>query len=1029
MQPVNPSIQKCIHIFISSTFRDMQGERDELVKYVFPKLTDLCSLKNIKLVELELRWGITAEESSGGKALSICLDEIDRCRPFFIGILGERYGWVQDSIPAFIVTQYPFLSTMEGKSISEIEITYGAFTKIDPPPHAFFYFRDPSYLECLPPGSIISDFQSENPLSAIKMKNLKNKIRNSPYKIRENYQNTREFGDLVLVDLLNLINQLHPEEIELSDELIEEQQQEAYARKLRASYIVQSDYWKTLGDFIESQDSLLIISGESGAGKSTLIANWTEEYQKKNPDVTLITHYVDSTSSSTDYYGMLRRILRLINAKFDLQIEIPKQSGDLRNVFANALHMVSNKGKLVLVIDSIDLLSDPVASGDLAWLPPTIPGNMNVILSTVPGEMVEKLQSTGYKILKLRPFREDECRSLILSYLSIYSKHLSEDQIQQILKAPKIMNPLFLYSLLQELRLYGDFDTLMDWLRSLLESVTVSSLYDKILSRYEKDYNHVRPNLVQDTFSLIRCSRKGLSESELLELLGTASPVPPDEWAHLSIALDAMLVDQSGLFNIFHTFLQKAIEKRYLKNPEDRILAHKKLATYWATQKSSLRKRLEYPWNLVQSKNYDQLTTELIHLDFFVDLYTHQKEDVFTFWNLIESNSDHRKEKEYKSIVMHSHDYPEESLVLLSEFFVQTGLVDYAFQLCEDIEKRCGLKNNQICLISALNIKADILKSKGNLQEAMKIYERTEELCLETGNKKDAVISINSEACILYNLGKWDEAFVLHQQAYQIAKESGDQKGLSESINNQAIVLENWGKLQEAWDLHKESEAISREIHDLIGLSVSLNHQARILQSWNKMEEALSLYKETYSIAKDLGDLFNMALSLNNQATLYSADGKQKEAWSLYQEAESIFRKLDDQIQLSSVLVNQGALLRKWGRLEEAWDLYKEAEQIFRKIDNPLKLSICLNNEAYILNEWGSWQDALILYREAESLFRNLDYKKGIATTLSHQGKILCLNNDKTKGITFLKEALTIAVENGFIQIEQQIQETLNQQI
>jgi hypothetical protein len=29
------------------------------------------------------------------KVLPICQDEIERSRPYFIGMLGERYGWIQ----------------------------------------------------------------------------------------------------------------------------------------------------------------------------------------------------------------------------------------------------------------------------------------------------------------------------------------------------------------------------------------------------------------------------------------------------------------------------------------------------------------------------------------------------------------------------------------------------------------------------------------------------------------------------------------------------------------------------------------------------------------------------------------------------------------------------------------------------------------------------------------------------------------------------------------------------------------------
>ncbi len=85
---------KTIRIFISSTFKDMHTERDHLVRFIFPELKEICRRHHVELVDIDLRWGVTEEEAHSGKVLDICLDEIDTCRPFFLGLLGHRYGWV-----------------------------------------------------------------------------------------------------------------------------------------------------------------------------------------------------------------------------------------------------------------------------------------------------------------------------------------------------------------------------------------------------------------------------------------------------------------------------------------------------------------------------------------------------------------------------------------------------------------------------------------------------------------------------------------------------------------------------------------------------------------------------------------------------------------------------------------------------------------------------------------------------------------------------------------------------------------------
>ena len=46
---------KTVRVFISSTFRDMQAERDHLVRFVFPRLREQLLPRRIHLVDVDLR--------------------------------------------------------------------------------------------------------------------------------------------------------------------------------------------------------------------------------------------------------------------------------------------------------------------------------------------------------------------------------------------------------------------------------------------------------------------------------------------------------------------------------------------------------------------------------------------------------------------------------------------------------------------------------------------------------------------------------------------------------------------------------------------------------------------------------------------------------------------------------------------------------------------------------------------------------------------------------------------------------------
>src|SRR5262245_54629229 len=90
MDPGTRDQEKTVRVFVSSTFRDMHAERDVLDRVVFPELRSRCRQRGADFIGVDLRWGVTEEEAETEGALALCLREIERCRPFFVCMLGER---------------------------------------------------------------------------------------------------------------------------------------------------------------------------------------------------------------------------------------------------------------------------------------------------------------------------------------------------------------------------------------------------------------------------------------------------------------------------------------------------------------------------------------------------------------------------------------------------------------------------------------------------------------------------------------------------------------------------------------------------------------------------------------------------------------------------------------------------------------------------------------------------------------------------------------------------------------------------
>lgn len=174
-------------VFISSTFRDMHSERDYLVKVVFPALRERLEPHRIHLVDIDLRWGITEQQAENDEVLDLCLDQIDECRPLFVGLLGERYGWVPGGLPDSD-SKHGWTQQHTGKSVTELEIRWGVLGEEAMREHAFFYFRDPAFMDDVPEAKR-AEMATENEAAAKKLATLKDEIRSAelPNSIFENY--------------------------------------------------------------------------------------------------------------------------------------------------------------------------------------------------------------------------------------------------------------------------------------------------------------------------------------------------------------------------------------------------------------------------------------------------------------------------------------------------------------------------------------------------------------------------------------------------------------------------------------------------------------------------------------------------------------------------------------------------------------------------------------------------------------------------------------------------------------------------
>jgi nephrocystin-3 len=619
----------------------MVEERDELMTRAWPELRRFCRERQVELVEVDLRWGIAEEQSTRKETLKLCLDEIRSCRPFFIGLLGERYGWAPgaDAYTADLQEEQPWLRGLIGKSVTELEILHGVLNNPEMAGRSFFCFRDPAYAQARG-----ADFLSENAGAAAKQDALKEIIRRAPAEKRiplhEAYPDPHALAALVLEDIQAAIESQFPI-VDIPDPLTREaRDHEAFAEIRRRTYIGRPDYFARLDRHAAGNGGPLVLVGDSGSGKSALVANWIERWRLQHPDDFLFQHYIGGTPDSADHWRLMARLIAEIKRWTGDPEEIPRTHDDLLRDFplwlAKARSKAEHDGvRCILILDALNQLEDQDHARLLGWLPqhPFTVG-LRLVVSTLPGESMEAVKQRGWESLRIEPLTADERRRMVEHYLARFGKKLDTPRLGRLAAAPAAANPLYLKILLDELRVTGTHDRLDERLGEYLSSPDIPALLKQVLDRYQRDYERDRPGLVSEALGLIWAARRGLSETELLRLLKPADKpqLPLATWSPLRAALEEGLLDRGGILNFAHDFLRSAVEAAFVPDEDRRDELRLQLADDFEQQPISARSCDELPWLLGQTESFVRLRACLLNVDRFLEIFARDKEELRRYW-------------------------------------------------------------------------------------------------------------------------------------------------------------------------------------------------------------------------------------------------------------------------------------------------------------------------------------------------------------------------------------------------------------
>jgi hypothetical protein len=241
----------------------------------------------------------------------------------------------------------------------------------------------------------------------------------------------------------------------------------------------------------------------------------------------------------------------------------------------------------VILLDAVNQLAE-ARDRELWWWPCQWPEEVRVVFSSLPGDVWREMERRGWmgeeKLITVPPLRKEERKEIMERYLKRFSRELDPKLQKKILAAPRCKNPLFLRTMLDELRLRSRHEELGKNIDRMLECEDEAALFVLVLKNLARDFSpEEHPHLVHEGLGLMGMARRGLTERELLELLSPAEepvsdPIPQHYWAPLYLALEDALVSREGQLSFFHDYLRQAVWREYLNDKHERQTAHRRLA-------------------------------------------------------------------------------------------------------------------------------------------------------------------------------------------------------------------------------------------------------------------------------------------------------------------------------------------------------------------------------------------------------------------------------------------------------------------
>src|SRR5260221_512700 len=190
----------------------------------------------------------------------------------------------------------------------------------------------------------------------------------------------------------------------------------------------------------------------------------------------------------------------------------------------------------------------------------------------------------------------------------------------------------------------------------------------------------------------------------------------------------------------------------------------------------------------------------------------------------------------------------------LSEYLQRNSLWDQRAYICKVATLAARNLGNDREVVQFTYDAAEILKARGNLDEALEDFKSCEDFSNKVGDKKKSAHAHTQTGIILYHKQKYAESIRIIQQSLEMHRLNDDKEGEAITLSILGRNELTQGDLQMAQKYFEESLKLKQQLNDQLNIAISKYDLGHLYHKLGNLQVAENLYKESLVTLKQLDE-------------------------------------------------------------------------------------------------------------------------------------------------------------------------------